>query len=78
MQQKIMLVEPPVKGRFIQTSSIATRKAGGTMMASNYVVAEMTSKKADLFPSSTMNAKAIYNGRYNAMMNKEKKSKGPT
>jgi hypothetical protein len=36
MQQKIMLasMNSPVKGRVIQTSSIATRKAGGTMMAS--------------------------------------------
>jgi hypothetical protein len=36
MQQKIMLASMnSSKRRVIQTSSIATRKAGGTMMASN-------------------------------------------
>jgi hypothetical protein len=53
MQQKIMLasMNSPVKKRVIQTSSIATRKAGGTMMASKSSgcgCGDSKCKKADL------------------------------
>jgi hypothetical protein len=67
------------KRRVIQTSSIATRKAGGTMMASKSSGCGCGDSKMQeertCYKYVNANSQRIYDGRYTAMMKQRKETK---
>jgi hypothetical protein len=75
MQQKIMLASMNSKEE-LSTSSIATRKAGGTMMASKSLDVVVIAKCEAMVTSMSMQTR-IYDGRYNCYDETKKRQSRP-